>query len=109
MSWNSRFTHNPAEVGAALREQSRQEQQRAMERLRAMSGLDKSPTGIVRGRYKFGEAKSAVGSLNQKLDEAIDEVRLAFQREASVNQADEMTRETDAQRAPVLGNRGAVQ
>lgn len=73
-----------------------------------MAGREKSATGIVRGRYRFDEAKSAIGALNLKLDEAIDEVRLAFQRESQMNDADSMARQDEAKRAPVLENRRRV-
>ena len=65
---------------------------------------EKSPTGIVRGKYQFDAAGSAVGSLNQKLDEAIDVVQEAFAREKQLREAEGMTREDDAKRAPALDN-----
>ena len=73
-----------------------------------MAGRDKTPTGIVRGRYKFDEAGSAMGSLNRKVDEAIDEVSKAFDRERQMTEADNTARQDSAKRAPVLGNRRGV-
>lgn len=73
-----------------------------------MGDREKSPTGIVRSRLNLDEAKSALGALNRKLDEAIDEVRVAFQREAQMAEADDMAREDSAKRAPALGGHKAV-
>lgn len=93
---------------AAIREQREQEQQLAQRRRQEMADREKNPTGIVRARLNVDGAKSALGELNRKLDEAIDEVRMAFQREAQVTEAGNMAREDDAKRAPALGGSKAV-
>jgi septum formation inhibitor MinC len=108
MSFNNRAPLGSVhERATALREQAEQDQQFAQERQRAMAGRDKSPTGIVRGKYRFDEAKSALGGLNRKIDSSIDEVAEAFKREAALAEADKATRADDAKRAPVLGGNKA--
>jgi hypothetical protein len=110
MSWNSASPLNGtvSERAAALREKAAAEHQFAEDRRLEMAGRDKSPTGIVRGKYRFDEAKGRLGGLNRRIDSAIDEVAEAFKREAAMAQADKATRADDARRAPVLGNRRAV-
>jgi hypothetical protein len=110
MSWNrSKFNaSNAAERGAAIRAQHEAEQSHAQQRREDMAGRDKSPTGIGRGRYKFDEAGAAVGSLNRKVDEAIDAVAQAFDRERQMDGARDMQRQDDSQRAPILDGHKAV-
>jgi hypothetical protein len=109
MSFNSASPLNGtvSERAAALREQAEREHRFAEDRRLEMAGREKSPTGIVRGKYKFGESKSALGGLNRKIDSAIDEVAEAFKREAALADADKATRADDARRAPVLGGNKA--
>lgn len=66
--------------------------------------MPKTPTGIKRAKLRTSEAKTAVGSLNQKLDEALDEVRLAMQRERQQQEAERSHRASEAGRAPALDN-----
>jgi hypothetical protein len=105
MSWGqSRFTAaNAVERSDSLRDQHQAEQNRAREAA-AMPKREKSPTGIQRGQYDIDGARSAVGSLNRKVDEAIDEVAAAFERQRHVEAAAGMTRQADAKRAPALDN-----
>lgn len=63
-----------------LREQYEYDQQHAQQRRMEMAGRQKSPTGIVRAALPVDDAKTAVGELNRKLDEALDEVERAMQR-----------------------------
>jgi hypothetical protein len=107
-SGSSSVNGTVSERSAALREQAAAERQYAENRRQEMAGRDKSPTGIVRGRYQFDEAKGRLGGLNRKIDSAIDEVAEAFKREAALAEADKATRADDARRAPVLENRKAV-
>lgn len=109
MSWDGRSSlASPSERGAALRAQREAEAQHARERQQEMANKETTPTGVVRKKLCNAEAKAAVGGLNQKLDAALDEVRLAFQREAQAKQAESMENAADARRAPVMGSRRAV-
>lgn len=110
MSWNGESKFNAANAGErsrALRDRHQAEQERAKRRA-AMPKREKSPTGIERGVYDIDGARSAVGSLNRKVDEAIDEVAKAFERQRHTEAAAGMTRQDDAKRAPVLDNRRTV-
>jgi hypothetical protein len=109
MSWDGRSSlASPAERGAAIRAQREAEAQHTRERQQEMANTEKTPTGVVRKTLRTTEAKSAVGGLNQKLDAALEEVRLAFQREAQANHAEAMETNADAKRAPMIGNRRTV-
>ena len=109
MSWNGRSSlASPEERGAAIRAQREAEAQHARERQQEMANKEKTPTGVVRKKLRSAEAKAAVGGLNQRLDAAMDEVKVAFQREAQAKQAESMETAADARRAPVMGNRRAM-
>lgn len=69
-----------------------------------MSKQEKSPTGVPRVRLDTKQAKSAVGSLYQELDQALDAVGIQFQRERQAQEADAAQRSSDARRASALEN-----
>ncbi|MGD9958148.1 hypothetical protein [Nocardioides sp.] len=68
--------------------------------------MPKTPTGINRAKLRTDEAKTAIGSLNQKLDSALDEVREAMLRERDAKAAETVDRASEAGRAPALRGGG---
>lgn len=72
-----------------------------------MANRETSPMGFHRAQLRTGNALEAVGSLNERLDEALDEVRVAMQREAQQRQGESAQHSDDAGRSPALRGRGA--
>jgi hypothetical protein len=91
-----------SERAAALRLAA--ETQRQAPQSREMDNMPESRTGVKRKTLRTDEARSAVGSLNQKLDEALDVVREAMLRERDRDAADRAERSDEAGRAPALNN-----
>lgn len=104
MSFNVRSPLNDTvhERAMALRDQHETELRNA-QRTREDDDMPNTPTGIKRAKLRTDEAKSAVGSLNQKLDAALDEVRQAMERERQQAEATRAQRSDDARRASALG------
>jgi hypothetical protein len=103
MSWNRSWSGNARvhERAEALRQQHEAEMERAQRTRR--DDMAKSPTGVTRASLKTGDAQEAVGRLNRRLDEALDKVRTAMEREAQERDAEDTARRDAARRAPALG------
>lgn len=91
-----------SERAQALRDQH-DEVLRQARQTRGDDDMPKTPTGIKRASLRTDEATTAIGSLNQKLDSALDVVREAMLREREAKQAERAERSDDATRAPALG------
>lgn len=104
MSFNVRSPLNDTvhERAMALRDRHETELRKAQQ-IREDEDMPTTPTGIKRARLRTDEAKSAVGSLNQRLDAALDEVRVAMERERQQAEAVRTQRSDDARRASALG------
>lgn len=89
----------------ALRDQH-DEVLRQAQHTKGNDDMAKTPTGIKRAKLRTADAKTAIGSLNQTLDAAHDEVREALLRERDAKQSERSERADDAGRAPALRNGG---
>lgn len=104
MSWNAgAFGATTVSARAqALRDQH-EHMQRQARQTREDDNMPTTPTGIKRVNLRTKEVKSAIGSLNQKLNTAHDEVREALLRESDTKRTERAERSDDATRAPALG------
>jgi hypothetical protein len=90
------------ERSAALRQRAEADRQRALQN-RGDNDMPKSKhNGAKRVTLRTDEAQAAVGSLHQKLDDALDVVRDAMLRERQAAEAERAERADDSQRATAL-------